>query len=108
MRLLCWLALVLWALLPTMAVYEPMAHILALLTFPVVVFAAMKVTESFRVIKLRTIPDTQARVELIDYFVKNPDSYPSDAATALRLDAAEVRDLVADMCRDGILEEVRP
>jgi hypothetical protein len=56
------------------------------------------------VIVLRKISEEEARAELLQFYEKNPNSYPSDAAIDLRLDPELVRDLSAKLVRDGRLE----
>jgi hypothetical protein len=55
------------------------------------------------VIVLREISAEEAKRELLDYFNAHPDSYPSDAAVALRLDSEVVRDLCRELVDQGLL-----
>lgn len=52
---------------------------------------------------LRDIPREQAREEILQFFLNNPGSYPSDAALALRIDSEVARDLALEMKADGLL-----
>lgn len=53
---------------------------------------------------VRDLSPSEAKRELLEYFQKNPGTYPSDAATALRLDSAVVRDLCLELVGEGLLE----
>jgi len=68
--------------------------------------AAREKLQQVRVIELRDVNAAQARKEILAYIRENPNSYPSDIATALELDL----DLVMRICRELIegnrLEEV--
>lgn len=55
------------------------------------------------VVVVRELSPAEAKRELLEYFKSNPDTYPSDAATALRLDSAVVRDLCRELVDDGLL-----
>lgn len=55
------------------------------------------------VVIVREVPRERARQLLLDYFKANPDSYPSDAAMALSLDSAFVRDLCSELIEEGLL-----
>lgn len=61
--------------------------------------------QSIKTIVIREISEAQARAELLEYFQSHPNTYPSDAATELRLDAAVVRDLCQELAEEGRLEE---
>lgn len=57
-----------------------------------------------RVVVIRDISRDQAKQELLHYFKEHPQSYPSDAALELRLDAALVREVCSELIQAGILE----
>jgi hypothetical protein len=52
---------------------------------------------------VRDLSPEQAKKELLDYFQRNPGTYPSDAALALKLDSAVVRDLCLELVEEGLL-----
>jgi len=57
------------------------------------------------VVVVREVSEDDAKTELLAYFREHPDAYPSDAAMALRLDSAWVRDLCDTLVGEGFLEE---
>lgn len=59
-----------------------------------------------QVVVLREITRDQAKGELKEFFRQHGDEqrYPSDAAIALRLDAALVRELCDELTAEGLLE----
>ena len=53
---------------------------------------------------VRQVSRKEAKQEVLSYIQRHPGSYPSDAALALSLDPALVRDLAAELVKDGLLE----
>lgn len=56
------------------------------------------------VIVVRSLSRDEAKAEVLAYFREHPDSYPSDVAAELSLDAALVRDLAQELVADGRLQ----
>jgi hypothetical protein len=64
---------------------------------------ALEASLSEHVVVLRELSRDDAKRELIEFFRTHETAYPSDAAGELRLDAETVRDLCAELARDGVL-----
>jgi Arc/MetJ-type ribon-helix-helix transcriptional regulator len=59
------------------------------------------------VLEVRDIDREKARSELLEYFISHPDSFPSDAAAALKLDLGLVMEVCRALLDSGKLEESR-
>ena len=57
-------------------------------------------------ITLRDIPFSQQRKEIIDYMEKHDIADALEIADALRLDVFTVNEIMADLIKQGILEEL--
>ena len=55
---------------------------------------------------LRDVPFSQQRKEIIDYMKKHDVADALEIADALRLDVFTVNEIMADLIRQGILEEL--